>query len=188
MSFDFNEAPEQRLMDLIPDGTVCTVHMTVRPGNSGPGGWLKRSKNGDSEALDAEFTVVDGQYAKRKFWTLLTVAGTSEGHQKAAEISGAKIRAILESARGVKPDDKSPDAVAKRRIKVWGELDGLRFVAKVNVEKGRDGYKDKNVLGEVVTPDRKGWAKVEQLAPTMATAPAATATRAAPISKPAWAS
>jgi hypothetical protein len=186
MAMDFNSAPEQRTMDLVPDGTVVTVQMTVRPGSSGDGGWLKRSKNGDSEALDAEFTIVDGQYAKRKFWTLFTVQGTTEGHSKAAEISGAKIRAILESARGVRPDDTSPEAAAKRRIATWGELDGLRFMTKVGVEKGRDGYKDKNIIGDVVTPDRKGWAKVEQ-APAAVTAPAAVAA-AAPTNKPAWAS
>lgn len=187
MAMDFNTAPEQRTMDLVPDGTVVTVQMTVRPGSSGDGGWLKRSKNGDSEALDAEFTIVDGQYAKRRFWTLFTVAGTTEGHAKAAEISGGKIRAILESARGVRPDDTSPEAAAKRRIATWGDLDGLRFMTKVGIEKGRDGYRDKNTLGDVVTPDRKGWAKVEQI--TQAAVTTAPPQAAAPAtSKPAWAS
>jgi len=40
--------------------------MTVRPGNAGEGGLLRRSKDGNSVALDAEFTVLDGPYAKRK--------------------------------------------------------------------------------------------------------------------------
>lgn len=187
MSMDFNTAGEQRTLELVPDGTVCTVQMTVRPGSAGEGGWLKRSKAGDSEAVDAEFTVLEGPYAKRKFWTLLTVQGTSDGHQKAAEISGAKIRAILESARGVKPNDTGPDATAKRRIASWGDLDGLRFVTKVSVERGRDGFKDKNVLGEVITPDRKGWVQAEQVtrpaAPTAAPPPQGNG-----MAKPAWAS
>jgi hypothetical protein len=163
MAYDFNNASEQRTNDLIPDGTIASVHMTVRPGNAGEGGWLKRSKSGDSEALDCEFTVVDGSFAKRKFWTLFTVEGTTEGQKKAGEISAARLRAILESVHGIRPDDESPNAAVKRRVNSWGDFDGLRFVAKIGVEKGKDGYKDKNVLVAVITPDRKDWLKVEQV-------------------------
>jgi len=63
---DFNNASAQRVFDVIPAGTVATLHMTVRPGNAGEGGLLRRSKDGNSVALDAEFTVLDGPYAKRK--------------------------------------------------------------------------------------------------------------------------
>src|SRR4029077_19663300 len=107
---DFNNAEPQREMGLIDDGTVAVVQINVRPGHAGEGGWLKRSKAGESEALDCEFTVVDGPYAKRKFWTLLTLGGISEGQKKAGDISGSRIRAILESARGIKPDDQSDTA------------------------------------------------------------------------------
>jgi len=66
MSFDFNEAGPQRSFDLIPD-TIATLHLTIKPGHAGEAGWLRRSKDGGSEALDCEFTVVDGEFAKRKF-------------------------------------------------------------------------------------------------------------------------
>lgn len=165
MPIDLNNAPPQREMGLIDDGTVCVVHMTVRPGNTGEGGWLKRSKEGESNALDCEFTVVDGPFAKRKFWKLFTLEGISEGHAKAAEISASQLRAIMESARGIKPDDKSEAAVAARRIESWGDFDGLRFVAKVGIEKAPagSGFKDKNVLDAAVTPDKKAWTQVEQV-------------------------
>lgn len=164
MAFDFNNAQEQREGSLIADGTVAVVHMTVRPGNSGEGGWLKRSKAGDSQAMDCEFTVVDGPFAKRKFWSLFTVEGTTEGHAKAAEISASRLRGILESAKGIRPDDESDAAKSARRVTSWGDFDGMRFVAKIGVEKGKDGYKDKNTLEAAVTPDRKTWVKVEQVA------------------------
>lgn len=192
MAFDFNSAPEQREGGLITDGTVAVVHLTIRPGNSGEGGWLKRSKGGDSQALDAEFTVVEGQFTKRKFWSLFTVEGTTEGHAKAAEISASRLRGILESAKGIRPDDESDAAKNGRRVTSWGDFDGLRFVAKIGIEKGKDGYKDKNTLDAAVTPDRKAWVKVEQVAKTATTAvpsslAAATATAVA-SGKPAWAS
>jgi hypothetical protein len=85
---NFNEADAQRSFDIIPEGTVATVHMTVRPGRAGEGDWSRRSKDGNSEGLNCEFTVVDGPHAKRKFWSLLTISGTTPGHAQAAEISG----------------------------------------------------------------------------------------------------
>lgn len=161
---DFNNASEQREGGLIPAETVAVVHLTIRPGNAGEGGWLKRSKDGSSFGIDAEFTVVEGTHAKRKFWKLFTVEGATEGHAKAAEISASQLRAILESARGVRPDDESDAAKAARRVGSWGDFNGLRFVAKIGIEKGKEGYKDKNTLDAAVTPDRKAWVKVEQVA------------------------
>jgi hypothetical protein len=114
MAFDFNGAEQQREGGLIADGTIAVVHLTVRPGNAGEGGWLKRSKDGSSQALDCEFTVVDGPSAKRKFWSLFTVEGTTEGHAKAADISASRLRGILESAKGIRPDDESEAAKAGR--------------------------------------------------------------------------
>ena len=186
---DFNTAPEQREGGLIADGTVAAVHLTIRPGNSGEGGWLKRSSKGDSQALDCEFTVVEGPFAKRKFWSLFTVEGTTEGHAKAAEISASRLRGILESAKGIRPDDESDAAKAARRVASWGDFDGLRFVAKIGIEKGKDGYKDKNTLDAAITPDRKAWVKVEQVAKTASTvSPAVAAAASAPAAgKPAWA-
>lgn len=190
MTYDFNSAEPQREVGLITDGTIAAVHMTIRPGNAGEGGWLKRSKSGDSAALDCEFTVIDGPFAKRKFWSLFTVEGVTEGHAKAGEISASRLRAILESAKGVRPDDKSDAAKAARIVNSWGDFDGIRFVAKIGIEKGKDGYKDKNILDAAVTPDSKAWMKVEQIAKVPAPAAVAAAQQAAaqPAGRPAWAS
>jgi len=164
MAYDFGNAAPQREGGLIDDGTIATVHMTVRPGNAGEGGWLKRSKGGDSMAMDCEFTVVDGKFAKRKFWTLFTVEGTTDGHAKAAEISASRLRGILESAKGIRPDAEDDAAKNARRVNSWGDFDGLRFIAKIGIEAGKDGYKDKNSLVAAVTPDRKDYVKPEQVA------------------------
>ena len=165
MAIDFNNAEAQREVGIIPDGTIAVVHMTVRPGNAGEGGWLKRSKAGDSMALDVEFTIVEGPFAKRKFWSLFTLEGTTEGHARAGDISASRLRAILESARGIRPDDESETAKAGRRMNSWGDFDGLRFVAKIGIEKAKEGsgFKDKNSLEAAITPDRKAWIKVEQV-------------------------
>lgn len=176
MSMDFNTAKEQtEFGEPIPDGTIATVQVNVRPSGAGEGGWLKRSQTGSS-GLDAEFTVVDGPHTKRKFWKLFTMDGPTDGHAKAGEISASQIRGILESARGIRPDDQSEAAKAARIIKNWGDLDGLRFIAKIGIEKSKDGYKDKNTLAVAITPDKQQWKKVEQIVtaqPVPATAQAA---------------
>src|SRR5262245_16640003 len=184
-SYDFNDAETQRNFDVIPDGTIATVRMTVRPGSAGEGGWLRRSKDGGSEALDCEFVVLDGPFAKRKFWTLFTIAGTTPGHAEAANISAGKLRAILESARGIKPDDKSDAAKQARRIQSHGDFNGLNFVARIGVEPPQNGYKAKNRLDHVVTPDEKAWKPVKQ--EPVAT-PAKPASNPAKIERPQWAS
>jgi hypothetical protein len=192
MAFDYSDAPQQREFDVIPANTIATVQLTVRAGGAGEEGMLKRSQDGGCEMLDAEFVVVDGQYARRKFWERMILAGTTDGHAKAAEISRSRLRAVLESARGIKPDDMSPEARTKRTAKLT-DFDGIRFVAKIGVEKGKDKgngggtYPDRNVLLAAVTPDRRDWHVAEQTQTPRS--PSGTAPTAQPaIAKPTWAS
>ena len=123
MAYDYTDAPEQRGIELIPDGTVATLQLNIRPGGAGEGGLLKRSKDGACEMLDLEFVVVDGPQAKRKFWEHMIISGTTDGHAKAAEISRGKLRAIIESARGIKPNDMSAEARKARTVEL-GDFDG----------------------------------------------------------------
>jgi hypothetical protein len=192
MTIDLNDAGEQRTFDVIPANTTATLQMTVRSGGAGDGGWLKRSADGASEGLDCEFLVVDeGPYYKRKLWQLFTLSGTTPGHQQAGEISRNTLRAILESARGIRPDDISDTAKEARRITGWGDLDGLRFVARLGVRPAQGNYGPKNTILEIVTPERQAWRKPEQLdRSTMSRAPSPSTTAPAPagsIARPQWA-
>jgi len=188
-NFDFNDAETQRNLDVIPDGTIASIRMTIRPGSVGDDGWLCRSKDGKSESLDCELVVLEGPFIRRKFWDRLTVDGTSQGHAVAAKISESKLRAILESARGIRPDDKSETAKQARRIGSYGDLNGLAFIARIGVDPPQNGYKAKNRLDHVVTPDEKAWHPVTQdpAAPPSA-APAKPASTPAKINRPEWAS
>src|SRR5690606_26449099 len=92
--------------DLIPDGTICKLIMTIRPGSVGPGGWLTASNTSDAQYLNAEFTVLEGRYARRKVWQNMTVMGgkvDENGQSKAGMITRSILRAILESARNIQP-------------------------------------------------------------------------------------
>jgi hypothetical protein len=189
MSLDFNNVPN---FEVIPDGTVCTLQMTVRPGNSGPGGWLTRAKDGKSEHLNCEFVVVDGMHAKRKLWARYTVSGND--HVDAIGITERLLKAILRSARGIRSGDESETAKAALRLQSYGDFDQLRFMARLGVEPPKDGYAAKNTIKEVITPEKPDWKKPEQIdreligkatniaAPVQPSAPPANT-----IARPQWA-
>ncbi len=174
---------------VIPKGTILPVQMNLRPGGAGEGGWLKRNNAGNALMMDCEFTVLDGDFAKRKFWTHFVTEGETEGQKKAAEITKQRLRQIVESALGIEPSDESEAAVKARRLNDYSDLDGVRFLVAVGVDKS-EGYAEKNVFGWAVTPDRKDWRKLEQVHKALPTArpPAAEAQRTAGSpSRPKWA-
>lgn len=207
-NFDFNNAEPQRAMgELIPDNTIVLVVASVRPGGAGPGGWLKASATG-AEMLDMEFTIDGGEFDRRKVWENWVVAGTTEGHEKAAGITRSRIRALLESAHGINPGDDSQAAMQARCIDGWPALDGMRFCAKIGIEAGglkdkmagpqSERYADKNKLKAILTPgDADYIAPGPQAAAGMQTAGQAVqraaaaagggTAKAAAAAKPAWA-
>jgi hypothetical protein len=192
-NFDFNNDGEQRSFDVVPANTICTLQLTIRPGGAGDDGWPKRTTTdkGDSEGLDCEFVIVDGPYAKRKLWQWLTLRGTTEKHAEAGKISRETLKAILESARGIKPDDTSAAAQNARKVSGWADFDQLRFVARLGVRLPRDGFPAKNTILQVITPNLQDWQKhkPEQIS-VKASNPAAPATATTPpaeaIGRPQW--
>jgi hypothetical protein len=187
MTIDLNEAGAQREFDLIPADTVVTLAIKVRGGGAGPDGALTRSKDGRSEGLDLELTVCDGQYVRRKVFTRLTLQGETEGHLEAGRIAATTLRAIIESARGVRPDDQSEPAKQQRRLGSYLELDGMRFIGRIGVEPPQNGYAAKNKLASVITPDMKAWHQPDQgAAPAPAAKTSQPATGGIAIPRPRW--
>ena len=206
--FDFQDAdPQQSGFDLIPKGTTVPVRMTIKPGGyddpsqNWTGGYATQFFDTGSVYLAAEFVVTAGDHAKRKMWSnigLYSPKGPTWG-----QMGRTFIRAALNSARNVHPQDNSPQASAARRIQGFHELDGIEFLARVDVEKDAKGG-DRNVVKLAVEPDHPDYAKFMGVppktktgggtsgAPAQAEPPyAATATPAqqrAPVTgKPAWA-
>jgi hypothetical protein len=193
MPFDYTDAPPPSF-DLIPDGTVATVSIHIRPGDVGEDGMLKRSKEGDCEMLDLELTVLDGPYKNRKFWHNLLLVGTTDGQKKMAAGNLGVLKAILDSALGLMPNDVSTEARAARTVGIKA-FQGMNFIAKVGVEKGgpkKEGgnYPDKNIIAGAITKDKSGWHAVEQPPPFTdggSSAPPTPSAPAAPVERPGWA-
>jgi hypothetical protein len=186
-AFDYNTADGQRDLDVIPNGTIAVIQMNIRPGDAGEDGLLKRSKSGEAEMLDCEFIVVAGPHAKRKFFGNYVLSGTTDGHAQAADITRARLRAILESARGIKPTDVSEKA-KKERVAEYRDFDGIRFLAKIGIEPAKGEYKAKNTITTVITPDMREWHPIEQVEqPPAHSTPTAVTPASKTIVKPTWA-
>ena len=183
MSFNFNDAERQSNFDVIPANTLVRLVMTIRPGGGDEDGWLTRSKSSDSQYFNCEFTVFDGPYTRRKIWSNIGWSG-GKTNEKGESIYGnmgrSMLRAIIESAKGIRPDDQSQTAIQGRTVSGWGDFNQFCFLAKLGVEKGVDGYQDKNKILAVITPEMKeyqqtgpsGAQPVHQAAPAQASTPA----------------
>jgi hypothetical protein len=158
---DFNDAESQQSgFDLIPKGTVVPVRMTIKPGGHDDhsqgwtGGYATQSFETGAVYLAGEFIVTAGPFAKRKMWSnvgLFSQKGPTWG-----QMGRTFIRAALNSARNVLPQDNSAQAAAARRINGFSDLDGIEFVVHVDVEKDNRGD-DRNVIKTVVEPDHKDY-------------------------------
>ena len=200
---DFNDAEQQQSFDLIPKGTVAPVRMTIKPGGHDDaaqgwtGGYATQSFETGSIFLACEFVILDGEYARRKMWS--NVGLQSNKGPAWGNMGRTFIRAVLNSSRNIQPQDNSPQAAAARRIQGFNELDGIEFVARIDVEKDGRGEL-RNVVKMAVEPDQPDYSRgatsaaqrpaaAYQASPTSsAPAQAHTQTHRAPVSgKPSWA-
>lgn len=189
---NFNDAEEQTGGDVIPHGTKAKVHMKIRPGGyddaskGWTGGIATRSDNTGAVYLDCEFTVMGGKYNKRKVWSLIGLH--SPKGPKWEQMGRSFLRAALESARGIKPQDGSEEAIKARQVSGLSDLNGLEFAVRIDVEEAEEGseYGDKNKIQTVIPATHKDYQALmagQAPAPANTPAPAATQTTAAP----AWA-
>lgn len=195
---DFNDAEQQQSFDLIPKGTVARVRMTIKPGGYDDaaqgwmGGYATQSFDTGSIYLGCEFVILEGEFARRKMWSnigLHSAKGPAWGN-----MGRTFVRAALNSARNINPKDNSPQAAAARRIQGFHELDGIEFVARIDVEKDGRGEL-RNVVKIAVEPDQPEYARAvgstpaPMAAPNVArpTTPSAPTPSASVSGKPAWA-
>ena len=157
---DFNDAKQNT--NLIPKGTIAKVRLTIRPGGfddpsqGWTGGYAKRGSTG-AVYLDVEYTVLEGQYARRKVWSMIGLyspKGPDWGN-----MGRGFVRGVLNSARGLSDKDNTPDAQNARRISGLGDLDGLEFVARIDIGKDSNG-EDKNDIRQPVTRDHRDYVSV----------------------------
>lgn len=144
---------------LIPHGTIAQVRMTIKPGgyNDQARGWTDtyatKSKS-ESIYLEAEFIVLEGQYVKRKIWSKIGLHSPKGPDYE--NMGKAFIKSIINSAHGLSAKDTSEKAIALRNINSFKTLDGIEFIARIEIAKDRDGN-ERNEIRTAITPDHKDY-------------------------------
>jgi hypothetical protein len=188
MAINYADAEDQQSRDLFPGG-VYPLKAEVILGGHGEDGTLTLASSKRSLHLALVCTVNEGEHRGRKVWDNVTVAlaennslpplepGKLNKLQTAVRIGRARIKALLNSARGLDPNDKSEATEAKRAIESHDDLTGMIFWAEISEEPARDGYAARNKIERIVEPCDADYPKAAK------TQPAASAAIALPPRK-----
>lgn len=160
--FDFNDTPLPSVFELIPQGTLVKVRLTLCPGGyddpdqGWTGGYATCHPRTGSVYLNVEFTVLAGEYARCKLRSrigLFSPKGPTWG-----QMGRAFIRAMLCSARGIHPKETSPEAKQALCIQGFAALDGLVFLAPVDWENDPLGQ-PRHVIKRAILPEHPAYAQ-----------------------------
>lgn len=153
MTLDFNDAKPNDF-ELIPENTEVPILIKVQQGDFAGDDCLKRSKNSDALMLNLECTITGGKFARRKFFQGFFVGTESneltDKQKTGVDMARSKLRAIVEAARGFAPTDETAAAQAARKLSSYMDLNDMECTVILGVEKGQNGFSDKNVIKRVI--------------------------------------
>ena len=160
-STNFNTVqPQVQKNALIPSGTLAKATFMIRKGGFGVGDFLTQSAHTGAIYVNAEFTIIEGPYARRKIFQRIGIQGS-----KPDDVWGnqgkAMLRSIVESARNVPTNDMSEAAQHLRNLPNLGDMNGMTCVVRIGVEADKTGqYEPQNKIIAVLTPDQKSYRDV----------------------------
>jgi hypothetical protein len=166
---DFNTADDGNF-DLLPEGVY---RLRARVKRDSEYSALKTTRSRRLQYLELELMIESPmEFRGRKLWDRINChyigpeasnlpddQDEIERFRTSVRIGRSKLKGILESAHNIDPHDDSAEAQAKRRIANFLDFDLLSFVGKVVIEKGTNGYRDKNVLRYPVKNNMVEWPK-----------------------------
>lgn len=152
---------------LIPHGTIARAILYIKPQIDGvtipdlaQDAIFRQSATSSAKWIECEFTIIGGQFDKRKVWHNLFFDGdkkNASGVSMSKEIGLRTLRGLVDSAKGLSPADMSPEANALRQIPSLEAINGMEFCIKIAVEKGTNGYEDKNKMLAPITVNQEGY-------------------------------
>ena len=151
--------------ELIPEGTIARAILLIKPNyltleefSNTP--MFKESPHSSAKYIETEFTIVGGKFDKRKVWQNIFFDGDAKNDQgiSKARINGLRtLRLLVDSMLGLDPKDVSPESNNKRKIPGVDALQGQEFCIKIGIEKGTNGYSDKNKMVSPIAADHKDY-------------------------------
>jgi hypothetical protein len=184
---NLNDAEPQRDRTLAPSG-IYALKIKVKPSGNG---WLRTARNQRSRMLQMEYTIVGGDYAGKTIFDWITVGfdetddsdlpviepGKLDDFRTSVRMGLSKLRAIVDSAYGLDPNDVSDTAKKRRTLEDYGALSGLKFLAQVEQRPASGDFGPRNYVDFIITPDLPDW-KTDHLTTS------ATGVAVAPKKKP----
>ena len=152
-----NAAPQNQSFSLIPAGTLIKASVCIKPGGHGPGGWFTQSRSSDAVYLNVDFTVVEGEYSGRIVHQMVGIQGTKrndKGEDIWGQMGRSMLRALVESAYNIMPNDNSDEANIKRTLQDISGINTLVCAAKVGVDVDSTGaHPNRNKIVNIITPE-----------------------------------
>jgi hypothetical protein len=148
---------------------IYRLKAKLMTGTAGPDFNLQRAKTSIALMLPLELTVVDGEHKNRKLFDYPTVDLVEEDlitpNQEALDkvksqmkYGHIKLRAIVDSAFGLNPDDESEKAQAvRRRFNSYNEFDGIVFSAPVKIAAATKDYAASNKINWIIVDGKEGY-------------------------------
>lgn len=158
MSFAGAAGAKSGFGDLIPNGQLAFAILHIRE--------IKKSKSSDGHYLDCELTIDDFlspgvamPFARKKIFTKIGDPNDPANSEKYRQMGFGQLGRILECG-----NNAGPHNVAGYELPVWPHpdgyqtvnysvLNGKRVAIKIKVEKGQNGYEDKNDVADFLSPN-----------------------------------
>ncbi len=129
---NFGQKVEEKSGDIIPKDTLLWAVLSIRE--------FKNSRETQGRYMDIELTILDNQPFKgRKIWIMIADPFDAKNSEEWRTMGYGAIRRILEGVKGATPDNAN--SYTLNRLE---DLHGLTVPVITTIEKGKDGYDDKN--------------------------------------------
>jgi hypothetical protein len=156
--------------ELIPMDTIVRAIITIKPNavtmpefSNVP--IFKASQTTSAKWLEVEYTIIGGQFDKRKFWQNHFFDGDAKddsGVSKSKKIGLQWLKSVVESHNDISAFDASPQAQAVRQIDMQkggvASINAMNVCVKIGIEKSNDPmYSDKNRCKVILTQGMEGY-------------------------------
>lgn len=153
----------QKQFTLLPEGVIGMARIMVKE--------IKTAKSGN-DYLDVEYVLLNGEHENRRIYGMLgdPWEAASEGDEKAERMKAMTIgqtTRILEACGLVTlGDEESYAGWNEANLQAFAEaIQGRDVPVRVGIQKGKDGYEDKNTIREFGSPSptSNGFALFQQV-------------------------